>query len=176
MPTLLEQTMPVYHFHEVHSRRIAAPAPHVWDALTNLRLDQLTLTRALVALRHSGSAMPPSRPLFTDGPIRIVESVPPVYALGAAIGRPWQRQPARHDVTTLDEFVEFNQPGWTKYLTDFRLEPDDAGVVLSTETRGYSTDTPARRRFTAYWGLIRVGSGLIRRDILATVARQATAR
>ncbi|MGI8712320.1 MAG: hypothetical protein ACR2NR_03890 [Solirubrobacteraceae bacterium] len=41
MTTLLEQTMPVYHFNESHSRLIRASPIDVWQTLTALRLDQL---------------------------------------------------------------------------------------------------------------------------------------
>ncbi len=175
MPTRLEQTMPVYHFHEQHSRWIAASPTRVWQALTTLRLDQLTLTRPLLAVRHLGmQAAMPTKPLFTHGPVRMIEVLAPTYALGGTIARPWQRQPAHRDVTSLNEFTGFDEPGWTKYLTDFHLEPRAGGVQLTTETRGYSTNDQARRRFALYWALIRPASGLVRRDMLATVSRLAT--
>jgi hypothetical protein len=59
------------------------------------------------------------------------------------------------------------------FLTDFRIEPRDGGVRLSTETRGYSTDPHARRLFALCWTIIRPGSGLIRRGMLASAARIA---
>lgn len=68
----------------------------------------------------------------------------------------------------------FEEPGWTKYLTDFHLEPCDGGVQLTTETRGYSTNDRARRRFALYWALIRPASGPVRRDMLVTIRRLAT--
>lgn len=175
MPTRLEQTMPVYRFHERHNRWVAASSTEVWQALTTLRLDQMPLARPLVALRHLGTrtAMP-TAPLFTDGPVRMIEVLAPTYAIGGAIGRPWQRQPTRRDVTSLPEFIAFDEPGWTKYLTDFHLEPREGGIQLTTETRGYSTDDWARRRFALYWALIRPASGLVRRDLLTTVSRLAT--
>lgn len=176
MTTMLEQAMPVYHFHEIHQRLIHASPVRVWEALTSLTLDQLTLTRPMVALRHLGRPPAPQRPLFTDGPVRIVAVDSPRYALGAAIAQPWRLNFPRHDVASLTEFVEFDAPGWTKYLTDFRLETSDAGVRLSTETRGYSTDQHARRRFALYWAAIRTGSHLVRHDILATVARLSEAQ
>jgi hypothetical protein len=55
------------------------------------------------------------------------------------------------------------------------LEPDGEGTRVSTETRITATDTTTRVRFGLYWTLIRAGSGLIRRDLLRTVARRATA-
>lgn len=175
MSTRLEQAMPVYHFHERHSRWIAASPTEVWQALTTLRLDQLTLTRPLVALRHVGTQTAlPTTPLFTDGPVPMIEVVSPTYAIGGTIGRPWQRRPARRDVASMQEFTGFDEPCWTKYLTDFHLEPLEGGIQLTTETRGYSTDDWARRRFALYWALIRPASGLVRRDLLTTVSRLAT--
>ncbi|MCK9897806.1 hypothetical protein [Frankia sp. AgB32] len=172
MPTLLETTMPVYHFSERHSRVLSADPDRVWDVLTSLALDQLTITKPLMALRHLGHGNAvDSRPLFTDGPVSIVSLQAPDYALGAAIARPWQRAPNRVEVSSVDDFAAYDEPGWVKYLTDFHLRVDTAGTVLSTETRGYSTDQITRRRFALYWAAIRAGSSLIRRDILATVDR-----
>ncbi len=104
----------------------------------------------------------------------MLETTAPTYTVGGAIARPWQRQPERRDIASLSEFARFDDPGWTKYLTDFHLEPRDGGVQVSTETRGYSTNDRARRRFALYWALIRPASGLVRRDMLATVGRLAT--
>lgn len=174
MPNLLEQAMPVYHFHERHSRWINAEPAHVWHALTTLTLDQLALTRPLVAIRQLGQrGRSPSKPLFTDGPVRMFDVTAPAYAVGGAVARPWQLQPVRRDVISLEEFRSFAEPGWAKYLIDFHLEPREAGVHLTTETRVHLTDQRAWRRFALYWALIRPGSGLIRRDMLATVARLA---
>lgn len=172
MPTALEQSMPVYHFHERHNRWINANPALVWDALTALTLNQLTLTRPLMAIRHLGRRSPgSSKPLLTDGPVTMFSA--PGYAIGGAVGRPWQRRVERRDVTSLEDFIRFAEPGWVKYLTDFQLQSRNGGVELTTETRGYSTDQHARRRFALYWAVIRPASGLIRRDILATVARLA---
>ncbi len=174
MPTALEQAMPVFHFRERHTRWIDAEPARVWQVLTSLTLDQLTLTRWLVAMRHLGrQSSPPSRPLLTSGPVRMFELKAPTYALGGNVSRAWQFSPERRDVTSLEEFVGFDEPGWVKCLLDFDLQPRDGGVQLSTETRGHSTDQRARRLFAAYWAVIRPGSGLIRRDMLATIARVA---
>ena len=148
MTTPLEQSMPVYHFRERHSRWIDASPEQVWQALTTLTLDQLTLTRPLVAIRHfAAHTAAPTKPLFTDGPVRIFEITPPIYAVGGAVARPWQHRPERRDVASLEEVTRFAEPGGTKYLTDFHLQPRNGGVQLTTETRGYSTDSRARRRF-----------------------------
>ncbi len=173
MTTLLEQTMPVYHFHEVHNRHVNAGPEQVWAALTTLSLDQLAVTKPLVAVRHLGRAPAPTRPLFTDGPVQMLDVDCPRYAIGGTVAQPWRLRSRRQPVGSLAEFAAFDEPGWTKYLTDFSLEPCEGGVLLSTETRGYSTNQAARWRFAAYWTLIRVPSGIVRRDLLATVARSS---
>jgi hypothetical protein len=94
--------------------------------------------------------------------------------VGGSIARYWKPAGAeRAPVPGLTEFVAFAQPGWAKVATDFRLEPERGGTRISTETRVLATDVRARRAFTAYWIVIRVGSGLIRRDLLRAVARRA---
>ncbi|MDA8393046.1 MAG: hypothetical protein M0Z87_09690 [Actinomycetota bacterium] len=174
MPSTLEQTIPVYHFHERHSRWIDTSPAKAWEALNTLTLEQPTVARPLVAIRHLGRTTSPAKPLLSDGPLQMLEMDAPTYAVGGAIARPWQRRPDRRDISTVSEFARFDEPGWTKYLADFRIESRDGGVQLITETRGYSTDDWARRRFTLYWTLIRPASGLIRRDMLATIERRAT--
>lgn len=175
MTTTLQRTMPHYDFAEQHNRRIAADAQVVWQALTSITVDQLPITKLLVAVRHLGSSRAQRRrPLLTDGPVHLLEVSAPWYAVGGNIARPWQWRPQTRPVDSLAQFVAFDEPGWVKYLVDFRVQPAQNGVILSTVTRVACTDRRARRRFTPYWALIRVGSGLIRRDLLAAVDRAAT--
>ncbi len=175
MTTTLERTIPVYHFRERHSRLIAAPPDSVWHALVGLTLNDLTFTKPLITLRQLGQHgdSPPAKPLFTDGPITMLEAEAPRYALGGAVGRPWQPRPDRHAVTTIEHFAEFDEPGWVKYLTDFDLTAEGCKTRLSTETRGYSTDDQARRYFGLYWTAIRLPSGFVRRDMLRAIATVA---
>jgi len=56
---------------------------------------------------------------------------------------------------------------------DLRLTPEWGGTRLSTETRCRATDARSRITFALYWALIRIGSGLIRRETLAAIARRA---
>lgn len=175
MTTTLERIIPVHHFRERHSRLIAAPPQQVWDALTRLTVDDLLITKPLVALRHIGRRddARTAAPVLTDGPVTLLEVTAPRYAVSGSIARPWQLTPDRHPATTLDEFAQFTEPGWVKYLTDFDIRTEGDHTRLSTETRGYSTDDHARRMFRPYWALIRLPSGLIRADMLRAIARMA---
>lgn len=178
MLTLLEQALPRYSFSQRHTMVVPADVQAVWQALSALTFDQLRVTRPLYALRHFGHGVTkdPSdvgRRLLTEGPVDLLEVTPPVYAIGGSISRPWQPSPQRRPVTSLAQFTAFEEPGWVKYLTDFRLQPHEYGVQLTSVTRGYATDPGAWRRFAPYWTLIRPFSGLVRRDVLAAVARAA---
>jgi hypothetical protein len=58
---------------------------------------------------------------------------------------------------------------------DFVLVPDGDGTLLTTETRVRATDARSRALFSLYWLAIRIGSGLIRRDLLRAAAQRAEA-
>jgi hypothetical protein len=64
-------------------------------------------------------------------------------------------------------------PGGAVAAMAFLLEDKRGGILLTTETRVAVEDRAARRRFAFYWVVIRIGSGLIRRDLLHAVRRRA---
>jgi hypothetical protein len=173
MYSTLEVTIPNFEFGNHHSRWIDAKPATVWDALVSLGLSDLTISRALVSLRYLGRAQNTDGSLFDTGPITMLRLDAPDYAIGGAIAQPWRPMPERQPIETLDAFDAFDEPGWAKYLTDFSLTAERGGTRLRTETRGYCTDDYARKRFRIYWNAIRIGSGLVRRDILRSVARAA---
>jgi hypothetical protein len=172
---MLDDLMPDYDFSERHRRRIPASEKEVWDALTTITLADLSVTRPLVILRNLGSTPKQAAPLLTDGPVQLLDVTPGRHAVAGAVAQPWRPRARHHDVGSVPELLAFDQPGWTKYLTVFRVDPTNDGCVLSTETRGASTSSRARRSFALYWALIRIPSGIIRRDILRAVGTRATA-
>ena len=73
-----------------------------------------------------------------------------------------------------DDFVAFDEPGWAKAAWNFYLTPlAGGGTLLETETRIHCTDAGSRRRFRAYWLVVRPFSGLIRRVALQQIKRAA---
>jgi hypothetical protein len=74
----------------------------------------------------------------------------------------------------LQAFRAFDRPGWAQAAVSLRIEPRDQGwSKLVTETRVRCADDGARRRFAAYWTLIRPFSGWLRRAFLRRIARIA---
>lgn len=89
VPTLLQQALPRPDFREHHSRWIGAEQTRVWEALTALSLDDLTVTRPLLAVRYLGRRpSAPRKTLFRDGPVRMLSITPMAYAVGGAVARP----------------------------------------------------------------------------------------
>jgi hypothetical protein len=64
-------------------------------------------------------------------------------------------------------------PGLARGAWDFRLEPLGEGTTRFTT--GPGSRAAARRRIHPYWLLVRPGSGLIRRAMLAGIRRATEA-
>jgi hypothetical protein len=180
----LDDLLPAPHFRERHERRIAAPPAAVWEALQDLRLGDLALSRALMGIRllpaRLAGRKQPSRMvsgrLLEEGPVPVLSAEPDHAVLAGGVLQPWRitggDEPPRLDATALQAFAE---PGWVKVGFDLVIERNGAGTRLTTETRVTATDPRTRTRFGLYWLVIRAGSGLIRRDMLRAVARRAEA-
>jgi hypothetical protein len=73
-----------------------------------------------------------------------------------------------------DEFLSLRASGIAKAVINFRVEPSQLAMcVVRTETRVWTNDEKARRKFALYWWTIRLGSGLIRRMWLRAIRRRA---
>jgi hypothetical protein len=180
----IDELLPAPDFRERHERRIAAPPAAVWEAMQELRLRDLALSRALMGIRllparlagRRAASRMVDRRLLDGGPATLLASDPDHAVLGGGVMQPWKltagEEPPELDVPALQAFSE---PGWVKVGFDFVIEPTGAGSRVSTETRVTATDARTRARFGLYWLFVRTGSGLIRRDMLRALARRAEA-
>lgn len=180
----LDDVLPAPHFSERHGRSIAAPPAAVWAALQDIRLGDLALSRTLMGIRllparlagkKEADVMVSGR-ILEDGPVPVLAADPDRAVLAGGVMQPWKitggEEPPELDAAAL---MAFDEPGWVKVGLDFVLEPSAGGTRLTTETRVTATDSRTRARFGIYWLFIRVGSGLIRRDMLRAVAQRAEA-
>ena len=164
----VHDALPVYHHRERHTIGIVATPERALAAARETRLDDVPLVGFLFRLRGLRAA--------ADGPVWDALRGEGFRDFDdetlTLIGKPWS--PAGH-LRTVDDFVGFAEPGWAKMAMDLRAVPAGAGARLETETRIYLTDASARRRFRAYWLVIRPFSGLVRRSWLRAARRRAEA-
>jgi hypothetical protein len=178
--SLLDDVLPHYDQREYHESHIDAPPQVAWDALQGLRVGDLPLTMVLTRLRGGPAAWfgriegLDLRALDSVAPRELIADAPHELVLGD-IACYTASRPERPEITRgdLDAFLAFDEPGWSKVAMNFRFTADGDGTLLSTETRVQATDAATGRAFRRYWLLVRAGSGLIRRDILAAVRTAA---
>ena len=89
------------------------------------------------------------------------------------VGQFWKPVARTVEINSLQEFVEFQKEGYSKAALNLRILPQEGGLCLvSTETRVLSYGS-AKDAFGKYWKLIRPFSGVIRREVLRKIKRQA---
>jgi hypothetical protein len=98
---------------------------------------------------------------------------PEVELLAGLVGQFWHRNYGIVDVQPGD-FASFNRPGYAKTVAGFALHPHGEGRTLLTyESRTVTTDAAARRRFAAYWLVLRPFVRLMLRGALVSMKRHA---
>jgi hypothetical protein len=177
MITTLADALPRAEFLEHHHRVVRADPELVWSALQETRWRDCRATAVLSFVRGLSRPSGSHRRLLDDGPVVVLHSEAGRYVAGGRVARPWRMRPEMGPaVRDLDELAAFDQGAWLKYGMDFRLSAlGDGRTLLETTTRCQPTDATVRRRFGAYWRLIRPFSGLVRRDMLGAIARRAEA-
>lgn len=177
----LDEVFPAWQFREVHVRRVSAPPARVFDAIKQVRADEILLFRTLTWLRRGGRPLPPGilnagseAPIVnvaTKGGFVILADDPPrELVLGAIVAAP----AGPRIRLTPDRFREPFTPGYALAAMNFRVAGDGAGgSIVSTETRVHANSPEVRRRFARYWRVIYPGSALIRRMWLRAIDRRA---
>lgn len=176
---LADEFLPVYDVIMRHTVSVAAPASVVWTALHRADFAGAWYVRALLILR--GLRRPAQRDRLTldrlarGAFIPLGEREGREIALGL-VGRFWTPSGGRVTVTP-EDFKRFATLGHARAVWTFVIEPmGPEATRLATETRVACVDAASRRRFRLYWLVVRPFSGLIRRAMLAAIAREATRR
>ena len=183
--TQLDLYAPVYQFNEFHSVRVMAPRDRVYRAIKDVTPAEIRLFRTLTWLRRFGRPGPES---ILDAPehlpilevatrtsfLLLAEEPDREIVVGTLVMAPRGWRPKRRP--TPEDFQALREPGFAIAAMNFLVEDAGSGAcIVTTETRIYSTDASARRRFAGYWRVIYPGSALIRRMWLRAVKRRAEA-
>ena len=176
MGSLLDEVLPDYDVHEVHSLWVQAEPGAAYEAVKDVSAREVRLFGPLMAVRtlgRSGRVFDAAEPLldrmYAAGFVHLGESPGEEIVVGA-IGRFWS--PFGNRPRRVDDFAGFDEPGYAKAALNFTVTPERGGSRITTETRIAGTDAAASRKFRAYWVLIRLGSGAIRRSWLKAIKRR----
>lgn len=179
---LLDEFLPDWEFRERHSRRIDAPADQVRAALLAVTARELPFSGLMLGLRLAPAFLVARRrPGRLDLPLveRFVKlgfielaNTECELVLGA-VGRFWRLREEMVLLSSAEEFVRFDEPGFAKGAINFRITDDGDSALLSTETRVHTTNERARRSFSPYWVPVRAIGGIMRLEMLRAVDRRA---
>jgi hypothetical protein len=152
---MLDDFLPRYDVHEVHSVSTSAAPAAVMEAIHQLTPAEVPVLVGLMAIR--------SVPALRETPDELV--------LGG-VGRFWQPAGGLRRIAAA-EFRDFDEPGFAKAAFNFQIERAGGRTLLRTETRVATTDAHARRSFGRYWRFVHPGSALIRIAWLRAIRRRA---
>ncbi|HEY3027224.1 MAG TPA: hypothetical protein VGJ55_13830 [Pyrinomonadaceae bacterium] len=179
---LIDSFVPVPDAAEKHSIQIAANREAVYQALRTTDFGRSWIVKGLLLfrslpkfLRHPFRRAQANRRItlqtIIDAGFGVLAEAPNREIVLGVTGPFWR--PAGNVLPFNEEnFRGAVPPGVACAVWNFAVE--DVGerrTILSTETRIISGDSSSRRKFRAYWLLVRPFSGLIRRLMLRAVRR-----
>jgi hypothetical protein len=179
---LVEEFLPVYDVSDAVATVVEADRETSWQALLNVDLLKLGSEAPLVGILGALRIMPevvghllhgerpakppasmrvrdlPSVPMSEGGWIMLGERPGEEIALGL-VGKFWRPVIEYARITSAEEFLSFDQPGFGKTVYDLSAHQiGDRRTLLSGLMRTATTDEQARRWFRRYW-TFGVGSG-----------------
>jgi menaquinone-dependent protoporphyrinogen oxidase len=176
----VNQFMPEFEHFWRHDIEVDAPPADVFQALKDMNPNDMRLARVLARVRTFGRREEQTETFAQAaekfGNVTLVNQ-PPRRLVAGLVGQFWKPNFGIRQVAP-DSFARFEEPGYTKVLTSFHIEPlgDGDRSKVHTEMRTFSTSTDAARRFNVYWALLNPGIKLYMRSMLNALEREATAQ
>jgi hypothetical protein len=178
---LIDDFMPTFDVSERHHTMVQAPAERTYEATRRLDLARSRVVRALYTARGIPLMVRRRRPrpramtlddLVQSGFVWLGQDPDRELVLGV-VGTFWKPMGGVRRIEA-SEFAAFDEPGVAKAAWNFRVIPDgdDRSFVL-TETRVRVPDDASRRKFVLYWAVIGSFSGVIRKQALMLIKRDA---
>ena len=179
--TTLAQFIAEPEVSERHRLIVDALPENVFNVACNLETEDSKIARLLFATRaffmgakNAKPALP--RPLveqFKAIGWTVLAETPGHEIVFGAVCKPWEGDVTFRPVPA-EEVAAFAEPGFTKIA--WGITVDRVGglrTLIRTETRVSTTDEESRRRFRRYWAFVAPGVGLVRRELLRMIKRQA---
>jgi hypothetical protein len=177
--TALEQVLPMPRLVEVDHVDVAVPPAEAWASVRYVDFGQRSpLVRALFALRTLASrekvwlCIDGLRSTADKPGFQVLVDDPPRETVVGAIGKVWRANIPFVHVPDADAFARFGDAGFVKVAWALRVLPrGERDARIEFEVRVGATDDASWRKFRAYFALVGVGSRVIRRTLLAGLAR-----
>lgn len=181
---LLDEFLPDYDVADRHRVAVGASVGRVYDAVRALDMGGSAMIRTLFFLRELPALLTARNRggerrlgLTLDGLIGsgfvLLGERPGREILLGLVGRFWTPSGDLRRVRA-DEFRGFATPGYAKAAWSFFLTPQDPETtLLLTETRVLCLDPASRTRFRRYWSFVGPFSGVIRKEVLRGIKREA---
>jgi hypothetical protein len=169
---LLDEFVPAWDVCTVHATGVSATPEAVYEAVKRLDLGGSRINRVLFLARGLGSRRSIKlSDLMVRGFVLLGEDPPRELVLGL-VARPWTLMGGARRVDA-HGFRSFDRPGYARIGWSFVVEPRGSMSRLVTETRIRCTDAASRRKFRWYWRVIGPFSGVVRREALLLIKRNA---
>ena len=184
----IDGLMPVYSFNELHEVRINASPEKIKQILQVTGIKDIPAARLLMGIRGiadedvdlsdrasnnlvgSDTVSTPDFNFFVVSPNEWIT----VMILKSVIITNDSNQPAPPEISTLEQFQAFNEPGYMKVAINFRIiGTGNKETLLTTETRVDETTKADSYVFGHYWRVVYPGSAIIRRVWLDTIKKKA---
>lgn len=169
---LIDQFLPRFDICARYHRVIQAPIERVYTVTRHLDVRSSRAVNWLYRLRGL-----PESGLTLDGMMKLgfvlLADKPSQEIVFGLIGRFWTLS-AHIQRVSPRAFVKFDRPGFAKVAGNMAFTPVGNGKVrVSTETRVRCLDDKSRRYFRLYWSLIAPFSGIVRKEWLRLIKKQA---
>lgn len=183
-----DELLPEYTFNEVHEVHVKASVEKAKQILQTTGVKDIPAAHLLMKIRgianedadtsdfaaksnvSSDTVSTPDFNFFVVSPNEWITGM----ILKSAIISNGDKKPAPPEITSLQQFASFNEPGYVKVTANFRfIETDPHNTLLTTETRVKGITLNDNRTFGYYWRIIYPGSAIIRRVWLDTIKKRA---
>jgi hypothetical protein len=175
----LDELMPEYDVAARYDILVQASLAETAAAFEHADFSQLRLTKLLLGLRTLGRKRPEARDgtqverLRRAGFIELA-NVPQREIVFGVVGRFWRPDSGIITGLSAEEVISFQTDGYAKAVWNFAIVAESERVTrVSTETRIRAFGQSAWWKFRAYWLIVGPFSGVIRKEMLAMIKRNA---
>ena len=167
---MIDAYLPHYHYNEIHSKIINAPAAVIYTKLRHLNFHSSWISRVLFKLRGlSTKNMTFDRMVDNGSFFTMHEKENEEWIVGLLAESFKFAETLQHG----KNFKEWNPGSGVKIAWNFKLNGlADNKVKVSTETRVQCLNRKTLLIFSVYWFFVRPFSGLIRLEMLRILKKE----